>query len=277
VVAGPNPSRQVRHECGQGPEYARPVGSCEAGAEAQMQHGQQGDRRVDHPVHTNLQPTDPRLFCNRHDSTLRSGFGVGKPRRSIMLVIERSGDDSKPTVGVCHVRFRSHRHRALPVLVAFGHGAGLAAGLGTPHPVLGVPAGCPQDPLHHQFQRVVRLSAAEDHLKPWPFPPRRAVVSCCGWRSATSRTTRLATRQSKPGGQERACPEGSSKAPNSKAGTPRTVPSAFPAGSTLGRRSSRTLWCRLAMVIRQRPDHEDVNADDQERPPGRVRQPDEVE
>jgi hypothetical protein len=93
-----------------------------------------------------------------------------------MLVIERSGDDSKPTVGVCHVRFRSHRHRALPVLVAFGHGAGLAAGLGTPHPVLGVPAGCPQDPLHHQFQRVVQLSAAEDHLKPWPFPPRRAVV-----------------------------------------------------------------------------------------------------
>jgi hypothetical protein len=44
-----------------------------------------------------------------------------------MLVIERSGDDSEPTVGVCHVRFRSHRHRALPVLVAFGHGASRAA------------------------------------------------------------------------------------------------------------------------------------------------------
>ena len=32
--------------------------------------------------------------------------------------------------------------------------------------------------------------------------------------------------------QERTCTEGSSNAPNSKAGTPRTVPSAFPAGST---------------------------------------------
>ena len=56
-----------------------------------------------------------------------------------MLVIERSGDDSKPTVGVCHVRFRSHRHRALPVLVAFGHGAGLAAVLGTRIPLLEFP------------------------------------------------------------------------------------------------------------------------------------------
>ena len=29
------PSRQVRLECGQGPEYARPVGCREAGAETQ--------------------------------------------------------------------------------------------------------------------------------------------------------------------------------------------------------------------------------------------------
>lgn len=41
----------------------------------------------------------------------------------------------------------------------------------------------------------------------------------------------------------------------------------LPSSLDLGRRSSRTLRCRLAMVIRQRPDHEDVNADDQERPP----------
>jgi hypothetical protein len=79
--------------------------------------------------------------------------------------------------------------------------------------------------------------------------------------------------------EERTCTEGSSNAPNSKAGTAAygALSLAFQPARPLGRRSSRTLRCRLAMVIRQRPDHEDVNADDQERPPGRVWQPDEVE
>jgi hypothetical protein len=54
------------------------------------QHRQQSDRRVDHPVHTNLQTTDPRLWCNRHHSTLRSVLMVGKPRRNLTLVISAS-------------------------------------------------------------------------------------------------------------------------------------------------------------------------------------------
>src|SRR6185312_11523839 len=42
------------------------------------QHSEQGDRCVDHPVHSDLQPTDPHLLPNRHDSTRRSGLSVGK-------------------------------------------------------------------------------------------------------------------------------------------------------------------------------------------------------
>ena len=54
------PSRQVRRECGQGPEYARPVGCREAGAEAQ----------------TLIQ--GPMLGCSRFRSSVRlsRGFSV---------------------------------------------------------------------------------------------------------------------------------------------------------------------------------------------------------
>jgi hypothetical protein len=36
------PSRQVRRECGQGPEDARPVGCCEAGGRARLGSGLRG-------------------------------------------------------------------------------------------------------------------------------------------------------------------------------------------------------------------------------------------
>ena len=43
------------------------------------QHAQQGDRRVDHTVGPDLQPTDPGLLRNGHGSTLRSSLVPRKP------------------------------------------------------------------------------------------------------------------------------------------------------------------------------------------------------
>jgi hypothetical protein len=47
------------------------------------QHGHQRDRCVYHSVHSDVQPTDPRLLRNRHDSTLRSGLRVGRLPRHL--------------------------------------------------------------------------------------------------------------------------------------------------------------------------------------------------
>ena len=54
-----------------------------------------------------------------------------------------------------------------------GDGRGVAGRLGTVHPVPGVPAGAPQDHLHHQRDRVAELPAPEDHQEPRPLPQRR--------------------------------------------------------------------------------------------------------
>ena len=88
------------------------------------------------------------------------------------------------------------------------HGRDLRERLGTVHPVPGVPARAAPGHLHHQLDRVAELPAPQDHQEPRPLPQRRRRrSSCCGWRSATSRTNAPAQRA-----KERGIPAGQRKA-----------------------------------------------------------------
>ena len=81
--------------------------------------------------------------------------------------------------------------------------ADLAGRLGAVHPVPGVPVAGAEDHLHHERDRVLELSAAEDHQESWALPERRrggqaAVAGDPGYRGQTSRQ-RAAERGIKKG------------------------------------------------------------------------------